>query len=84
MSGSIVLTNSGKYSSVITYRQTIPGNVSTFVDSTGGTWVQSGSLIRFTNGQDGSTDQATWANAQLTFVESEGKATDTYVYSVRR
>jgi hypothetical protein len=84
MSGSVALTGDGKYSAVIAYRQTIPGNVSTFVDSTGGTWAQSGTVIRFTNGQDGSTDQATWANAELTFVESEGKATDTYVYAIKR
>lgn len=84
MSGSIALTTDGKYSLVTTFRQTIPGNVSMFVDSTGGTWVQSGTVIRFTNGQDSTTDQATWTNAQLTFIESEGKATDTYVYALKR
>ena len=84
MSGSAALTSDGKYSIVTTYRQTLPGNVSIFVDSFYGTWMQNGSVIRFTDGQDGSTNQATWANAQLMFVESDGNATDTYVYALKR
>jgi hypothetical protein len=79
--GTLALTVDGKYSVVTTFRQTIPGNVSTFVDSTGGTWVLAGTSINLTNGQDGSTDQATWANSQLTFAETDGKVTTTYVYA---
>jgi hypothetical protein len=80
-SGSLALTTAGTYSIVTTFRQTIPGNVSTFVDSTGGTWVLSGTSITFTNADDRSTDTATWANGQLTFTETNGKTTTTFVYS---
>jgi hypothetical protein len=81
MSGSLVLTTDGKYSIMTKFRQTVPGNVSIFPDSTGGTWVLSGTSITFTNSDDKSTDTATWANNQLTFTETDGKATTTYVYS---
>jgi hypothetical protein len=80
-SGSLALTTDGKFSIVTTFRQTIPGNISTFVDSTGGTWVLTGTSVTLTNGSDGSTDTATWANGQLTFTETDGKNTDTYVYA---
>jgi len=81
MSGSLVLTTDGKYSVVTKFRQTIPGNVSIFPDSTGGTWVLSGTSITFTNNDDKSTDTASWANGQLTFTEVDGKTTTTYVYA---
>jgi hypothetical protein len=81
MSGSLVLTTDGKYSIMTKFRQTVPGNVSIFPDSTGGTWVLSGTSITFTNSDDKSTDTATWAKNQLTFTETDGKATTTYVYS---
>ena len=81
MSGSLTLTTDGKYSIVTTFRQTIPDNVSTFVDSTGGTWVLSGTSVQLTNGQDGSPDTATWANGQLTFTETDGKTTTIFVYA---
>jgi hypothetical protein len=80
-SGTLALTTDGKYSIVTKFRQTIPGNVSTFVDSTGGTWLLSGTSITFTNADDKSTDMAAWANGQLTFTETDGKNTDTYIYA---
>src|SRR4051812_13311709 len=58
--GSLALANDGKYKVVTTVRQTLPGSVSTFVDSTGGTWVKPGTSIQLTNGQDRSLDPATW------------------------
>jgi len=79
--GNIGLTNDGKYSLVTTYRQTIPGNVETFVDSTGGTWLLSGTTISLTDGQDGSTGQITWATNQLSFAIVDGKVTNTFVYT---
>jgi hypothetical protein len=79
--GTIALTSDGKYSVVTTFRQTLPGSVETFVDSTGGTWLQTGSTIKLTNGQDGSLDSATWDKGILTFVEVDAKVSTTYVYS---
>ena len=52
-----------------------------FMDSTGGTWVQSGAAITLTNPQDGSTGTMTWAGTQLTFPDVDGKVTTTYVYT---
>ena len=82
--GTLALTNDGKYSVVTTFRQTLPGSVSTFVDSTGGTWVRVGSTINLTNGQDGSLDSATWDKGILTFVEVDGKVTTTFVYGLKK
>jgi len=80
-SGTLTLTADGKFSVVSKFRQTIPGNVSVFVDSTGGTWLLSGTSVTFTNVDDNSTNTATWANTQLTFNETDGKTTMTVVYS---
>ncbi len=81
MNGTFTLTSDGKYSSVMTSRQTLAGKVDTFVDSTGGNWVLNGATITFTNGQDASIDHADWANGKLTFVETEGASSNTYVYT---
>jgi hypothetical protein len=80
MSGRIILTPDGKYSSTMTSRQTVAGVVDIFVDSTGGTWTLSGTQVHFTDGADGATDQAEWSSGKLTFSEAEGTATNTYVY----
>src|SRR5215217_7235934 len=42
--GKLTLTNDGKYLAVTTFRQTLPGSVETFVDSIGGTWVQTAAV----------------------------------------
>ena len=81
--GSLTLGSDGKYSVVTSYRQTVPGNVEVFVDSTGGTWTLSGGTVQFTNSQDNSTDSAAWANGLLTFAELDAttKVTTMYVYA---
>jgi hypothetical protein len=79
--GSLALLTDGRFSVVRTYRQTIPGSVETFMDSTAGTWVLSGTSITFTYPDDGSTGTATWAGNQLTSTEVDGKTTTTYVYA---
>lgn len=79
--GTLSLTSDGKFSVVTTYRQTIPGNVSMFVDSTGGTWAQSGATVTLTNSSDGTTDTAAWAGLQMTFVETVNKVTTTSIYT---
>lgn len=82
--GTLSLTKDGKYSVVTTFRQTLPGSVSTFVDSTGGTWVLTGTNVQMTNGQDGSLDTAAWDKGNLTFVEVDGKVTTTFVYGLKK
>jgi len=78
--GTLTLTSDSKYSVVTTFRQTVPGNVSTFVDSTGGTWSLAGTTVTFVNSQDASTDKAEWVSGKLTFTVTDGPATNTYVY----
>lgn len=80
-SGSLALTADGKYQNVMHFRQTIPGNVSLFVDSTTGTWVLNGSTITLTDAADSTIDSAAFAAGKLKFTETNGVATDVYVYS---
>ena len=82
--GKFALTGDGKYSVVTTFRQTLPGSVSTFVDSTGGSWVLTGSTVQLTNAEDGSTDSGTWNAGVLTFVKVDAKVTTTYVYGLKK
>ena len=78
--GTLTLGADGKYSGSTSYRQTVPGNIETFVDDAAGAWVQSGAAIQLTSSIDGSTDHATWDKGLLTFVETDGATTTTYVY----
>jgi hypothetical protein len=83
--GSVVLGADGKYQFVKNYRQTVPGNVSMFVDSSAaGMWVQTGPTIQFTDAFDGSIDSATWDKGIMTFAEPGSPAPTTYVYALKR
>ena len=79
--GTIGLTSDGKYTLITTYRQTIPGNVETFVDSSGGSWTLTGTAISLTDAADGSTGSLTWASNTLSFAVVDGKTTNTFVYT---
>ena len=79
--GTFSFTSDGKYSRTITFRQTIPGNISIFVDSSSGTWVLSASKLMITDGADSSLDSATFASGKLTFIETNGATTNTFVYT---
>lgn len=84
-SGRLSLTGDGKYSSVMAFRQTLPGNVSSYTDSTGGTWLQSGGTVQFTETSTGMTASATWASGQITFVDStSGPSRISLVYALKR
>ena len=80
-SGSLTLTADGRYQNVMSFRQTIPGNVSLFVDSTSGNWVLSGATVTLTDVADSTVDSATFAAGKLTFTESNGAATNVFVYT---
>ena len=83
-SGTITLNSGGTYSIVTNYRETLPGVLDTYTDSTGGTWALSGTTVAFTNSADASQDQATWSNGQLTFVEpGVSPAQITFVYKLK-
>lgn len=84
-SGRLSLTGDGKYSSVMGFRQTLPGNVSSYTDSTGGTWLRSGGTVQFTETSTGLTASAAWGSGQITFVDStSGPSTISLVYALKR
>lgn len=83
MSGSIELKADGQYVASMTSRQTLIGKVDVFVEGAMGKWTRSGTQVVFLAGQD-TVDRAEWAApGKLTFVEAEGKATNTYVYVLK-
>jgi hypothetical protein len=63
--GSISLTTDGKFSAITNARQTLPGSVSNFVDTSAGTWTQSGATLQMTF-ENGTTAPATWDKTSLT------------------
>jgi hypothetical protein len=69
-SGLLTLTSDGKYSSVMGFRQTLPGAVSTYSDSTGGTWLRTGGNVQFTETSTGFTVAAVWTNGRITVTDS--------------
>jgi hypothetical protein len=79
--GSLALTGDGKYTAVITQVWTVPGDVSTYVDTTKGTWVLNGASVDFTDGADGTKQSATWSGSQLTMNIVEGSVTTSLVYT---
>jgi len=81
--GSMKLTSDGKFSTVTNYRQTLPGSVENFVDSTGGTWTQSGSALQFSI-SDGSTATATFDKSTLTLSATDAGVTLTVVYGNKK
>jgi len=81
LSGALNLTADGKYTEVTRFRETIPDNTSTFVDSTFGTWTRSGTQISLKNGEDpNAMSTGTWAGMQMTFVMVDSAFTTTFVY----
>src|SRR5262245_31368792 len=81
LSGALKLTADGKYIEVTRFRETIPDNTSSFVDSTFGTWTRSGTQINLKNGEDpNATSTGTWAGLQMTFVLADTVVALTYVY----
>lgn len=84
-SGSLSLTSDGKYSSVMGFRQTLPGAVSTYSDSMGGTWIRNGGNVQFTETSTGFTLTAVWTNGQITVTDStSGPAPISLVYNLKR
>jgi hypothetical protein len=83
-SGSLALTSDGKYSSVMGFRQTLPGAVSTYSDSTGGTWVRNGGNVQFTETSTGFTLTAVWTNGRITVTDSTSDPTISLVYELKR
>lgn len=84
-SGTLSLTSDGKYSSVMGFRQTLPGAVSTYSDSTGGTWVRTGGNVQFTETSTGFMLSAVWTNGRITVTDtSSGPSPISLVYDLER
>jgi hypothetical protein len=81
ISGTLTLTLDGRYSAKMTSRQTIAGRVDLFVDSTGGKWTYTDSLVTFADDDHVTIEYAKWVDpGKFTFTQPDGKDTNTYVY----
>ena len=82
---SIALTADGNYQAISTVRETVLGHVSTYVDTTAGTWIQgtgAGALV-FTDRFDGRKVTGTWAGFNLTLADSSEGTVNTAVYTLK-
>jgi hypothetical protein len=81
-SGTLSVTANGRWVSKVVTRETVAGNVSTYSDSTFGTWTQpTGSTIAvFINVETNVTSNATWTAADITVNDVDGTITRKIVY----
>ena len=84
LAGTLAVQSGGKYSVVTSYRQTIAGIVSNYVDSSGGNWLLSGTNVSFTDGADGSRTQATWSNTGTLTIATTDPPPFTIVYALKK
>ena len=84
LTGTLGVQTGGKYSVVTNYRQTIAGIVSTYSDSSGGNWLQTGTTVAFTDGSDGSKVQATWSNTGTLTLQVSDSPVVTIVYALKK
>ena len=84
LTGSLGLQSGGKYSVTTSYRQTIAGIVSTYSDSSGGNWLQTGTTVTFTDGADASKIQATWSNAGTLTLQISDAPPVTVIYALKK
>lgn len=82
-SGTLAITTDGKWVSKVVSRETVAGFVSTYTDSTFGTWsVAAGSKTAvLTNAETNTTSSATWTSTQATVVQLDGATSHTIVYT---
>lgn len=82
MSGTISITTNGKWVSKVVTRETVAGNVSTYSDSTYGSWTVPGgaTLAVLTNAETGATTNATWTAIDVTVNDVDGTVTRKVVY----
>jgi hypothetical protein len=80
---SLSLDANGSYRTTATTRETVLGHLSTYYDTTNGSWVQttnSNSLV-LTDRNDGSKVTMTWAGTKVTFVDTTDGVISTIVYA---
>jgi hypothetical protein len=84
LAGTLGVQSGGKYSVVTNYRQTIAGIVSTYSDSSGGNWLQTGTTVAFTDGSDGSKVQAAWSNTGTLTIQVSDSPPVNIVYALKK
>ena len=84
LTGTLGVQTGGKYSVITNYRQTIAGIVSTYSDSSGGNWLQTGTTVAFTDGSDGSKVQATWSNTGTLTLQVSDSPAISIVYALKK
>jgi hypothetical protein len=84
LAGTLGVQTGGKYSVVTNYRQTIAGIVSTYSDSSGGNWLQTGTTVAFTDGSDGSKVQAAWSNTGTLTIQVSDNPPVNIVYALKK
>jgi hypothetical protein len=68
--GSLALQADGKYVIAVTTNETIAGHLSVYVDSTAGTWTQSGAnALTMVSADGGGSTSAAWAGPTVTLVD---------------
>jgi hypothetical protein len=80
---SLSLTVEGNYQSTSTVRETVLGHLSTYVDTTNGTWIQGtpASALTFTDRADGHKVSGTWAGLTITMPDCSDATVNTAVYT---
>ncbi|MDA1081207.1 MAG: hypothetical protein O2973_05945 [Gemmatimonadetes bacterium] len=82
-SGTLAITADGKWVSKVVSLENVAGNLSTYSDSTFGTWtVAPGAKTAvITNVETNSTSSATWTSTAATVVQLDGATSHTIVYT---
>ncbi|HVZ50049.1 MAG TPA: hypothetical protein VG916_14780 [Gemmatimonadaceae bacterium] len=80
---TLAITADGKWVSKVVQRETVAGFVSTYNDSTFGTWTATASskTAVLTNAETATTSSATWTATGLTVQQLDGATTHTYAYT---
>ena len=81
-SGTLSVTTAGRWVSKIVSKETVAGNVSTYSDSTFGTWALGGAAITavFTNSETNTTSAVTWTAKDVTVNDVDGAVTHKVLY----
>lgn len=82
ISGTLSVMANGKWVSKSVTRETVAGNISTYSDSTFGTWsvLAVATIAAFINTETAITSNATWTAAEVTVNEVHGTVTRKLVY----
>jgi hypothetical protein len=78
--GSISIKSDGKWVAKITSRETVAGFVSTYNDSTFGTWTSANGSASLTNAESSTISSATWTAADVTVSDVDGTTTRKILY----